>query len=93
MSDQPPPVPRYTLTVEITGNTHAEIENELLMLTRGGYLGDSDYLTRDEWKVIGGRSTRRMEHTNPDMTPERYNDELSAWWSRRRPRDQDGDDR
>ena len=81
MHETPPPVAKYRLTVEITGNTHGEVEHELLLLTRGGYLHDSDYYTRDEWSVIGGRSTRRMEHANPDMTPERYDVELESWWS------------
>lgn len=91
MTEQPPPVPKYTLNLEITGNSHGEIVRELLIMTRGGYLHDSRYHTRDEWEVIGGRSTRRMEHTNPEQTPERYDAELEAWWSARRSIDPDAD--
>lgn len=77
MTDEPP-VPKYRLTLTITGNSHEEIERELLVQTRGGYLLDSDYYRRDSWHVIGGRETSVMEHTNPDMTPERYDAELKA---------------
>lgn len=79
-----PPTPRYRLTLTITGNTLDEIERELVMQTRGGFLMDSDYYKRDSWKVIGGRVTSVMEHTNPDMTPDRYDAELQAWWAARK---------
>lgn len=36
-----PPVPRYRLTLTITGNTLDEIEHELVVQTRGGFLLDS----------------------------------------------------
>ena len=36
-----PPVPRYRLTLTITGNTLDEIERELVVQTRGGFLLDS----------------------------------------------------
>jgi hypothetical protein len=83
MNDRPP-VAKYRLTVEITGNTHHEIEHELLVLTRGGYLLDSDGYKRDEFHVIGGTVTTTLEHRNPDMTPERYEAELDAWWEARK---------
>ena len=35
-----PPVPRYRLTLTITGNTLDEIEHELVVQTRGGFLLD-----------------------------------------------------
>jgi hypothetical protein len=79
-----PPVAKYRLTLTITGNSHDEIEHELLVMTRGGYLHDSDGYERDEFHVIGGRRTAVLEHTNPDMTPERYDAELDAWWQARR---------
>lgn len=79
-----PPTPRYRLTLTITGNTLDEIERELVVQTRGGFLMDSDYNKRDEWKFIGGRVTSTMEHTNPDMTPDRYDTELDAWWKARK---------
>lgn len=84
MTDRKPPVAKYKLTVEITGNTHDEIERELLVLTQGGYLLDSEYYQRDEFHVLGGRVTTRLEHTNPDMTPDRYDEELQAWWQARK---------
>ena len=79
-----PPVPRYKLTLTITGNTLDEIEHELLVQTRGGFLLDSDYYRRDEWQVVGGRVTSRMEHVNPEMTPERYEAELDEWFAARK---------
>ena len=76
-----PPVTKYELTVKIRGNTHDEIEDELLTLTRGGYLLDSDYGKRDAWNSTGGRCTSVMVHTNPEQTPEKYAEELDAWWN------------
>lgn len=78
-----PPVAKYKYTLIITGNSHDEIEREILSQTRGGYLLDSDYYKRDSFHVIGGRDTTILEHTNPDMTPERYRAELDAWFDAR----------
>ncbi len=74
-----PPVTKYKLTVEIRGNTHAEIMDEIMFLLNGGYLMDSDNYKRDEFHVFGGRLTSRLKHTNPGMTPERYDEDLAAW--------------
>ena len=79
-----PPVAKYRYTLVIEGNSHEEITRELLYQTRGGYLLDSDYEKRDTFHVIGGRKTSRLEHTNPDMTPERYDAELDEWWQARK---------
>lgn len=84
MNDSSPPVAKYRLTVEIRGNSHEELEGELLGLTRGGYLLASDYHQLDAFESIGGRDTIKLEHTNPDMTPERYREELDAWFQARR---------
>jgi hypothetical protein len=84
MSDLKPPVAKFRLTVVITGNSHDEIEHELLVMTRGGYLIDSDGYKRDQFEVLDGRSSRKLEHANPDMTPERYDRDLSAWWEARK---------
>jgi putative lipoic acid-binding regulatory protein len=81
MTAPEPPVTKYELTVKIRGNTHDEIEDELLTLVRGGYLLDSDYGKRDAWNSTGGRCTSVMVHTNPEQTPEKYRDELDAWWN------------
>ena len=81
MSANQPPVTKYELTVKIRGNTHDEIEDELLTLVHGGYLLDSDYGKRDAWNATSGRCTSVMVHTNPEQTPERYRDELDAWWN------------
>lgn len=80
MSDAQPPVAKYRYTAVITGNTHDEIVRELVGLTRGGYLLDSDYEKRDEFHVVGGTRSCTLEHVSPDMTPERYDAELKAWW-------------
>lgn len=79
-----PPVSKYKLTLTIKGNTLKEVERELFLQTRGEFLLDSDYYKRDEWHSIGGRVTSVMEHTNPNMTPERYEEELDAWWKARK---------
>ncbi len=79
-----PPVPKYTLTLTITGNTHDELANELHYQAHGTHLLNSDYGKRDEYTVYGGRYTGRLEHTNPAMTPERYAADLDAWSKRRK---------
>lgn len=85
MSETPdPPVAKYRYTLVIDGNSHEEIEHELLVATRGGYLLDSQYYARDEFTVYGGRKTSTLEHRNPEMTPERYPAELEAWSTRRK---------
>lgn len=76
---QDPPVTKYKFTAVIRGNTHAEIVDELVTLTRGGYLLASDYEKRDEFDSYGGRDHITLEHTNPEQTPERYAEELEAW--------------
>ena len=75
-----PPIAKYQYTLTITGNSHDEIERELLVMTRGGYLLDSEYYSRDAFKVYSGTSTRTLEHASPDMTPEKYKAQLDAWW-------------
>jgi hypothetical protein len=84
VTTEPPPVPKYKLTVTVYGNSHGEVEHELLMLTRGGYRLDSDHGQRDAFSVHGGRSSRVLEHTNPDQTPEAYKAALRAWGTRDR---------
>lgn len=79
-----PPVAKYKYTLTITGNSHAEIQHELLVHARGGYLIATDYETRDECRCFGGTYDSRLEHTNPDQTPEKYRAELDAWWQERK---------
>ena len=83
-ADNPPPVAKYRYILTVTGNSHEEIEREVLSMTRGGYLLDSEYHERDEFSVIGGRSSRVLEHTNPEQTPEGYEQELKSWSLSRR---------
>lgn len=64
-----PPVAKYRYTLVIDGNSHEEIEEELLFATRGGYLLDSQYYARDEFTVYGGRKTSTLEHRNPEIAP------------------------
>lgn len=82
--DNPPPVTKYKFTAVIRGNTHAEIVNELVTMTRGGYLLASDYEQRDEFESWGGREHMKLEHTNPEQTPEKYAAELDAWFDERK---------
>ena len=77
-------MPRYRFTLTIDGNTLDEVEDELIAQARSGFITDSRYYERDEWHAFGGKVTRVMEHLNPDMTPERYDRELSEWWERRK---------
>lgn len=79
-----PPVPKYKYTLEVEGNSHAEIVGELLAQVNGNYMLDSLYEERDEFDVMGGQSYRTLKHTNPEMTPERYDKELEEWWQRRK---------
>lgn len=79
--ENPPPKAKYRYTLEITGNSHEDIERELVIATRGGYLIDSDYYKRDEFKVYGGTKTSTLEHVNPTQTAENYAAELDAWWA------------
>lgn len=74
-----PPVTKYKYTLVIRGNSHAEIQDELLSQVRGGYILDSDYEKRDTFDTYGGRDHATLEHTNPDMTPDRYEQELREW--------------
>lgn len=83
-TDTPPPKTKYELTLVIHGNSHEEVERELMYMTRGGYLLDSDYHKRDEFRVIGGRKTSTLRHINPEQTPERYEQELHDWAEDRR---------
>lgn len=83
-SQPPPPVTKYRLTVTIRGNTHEEIVDELLSMTRGGYLLASDHYTRDAFDSTGGRDRMVLEHTNPSQTPEHYRRELDEWVTCRR---------
>lgn len=65
-----PPVPRYRLTLTITGNTLDEIERELVVQTRGGFLLDSVPKYDAElaaWYVAAW-----------------YDAELAAWWAGRK---------
>lgn len=84
LAQHEPPTTKYELTIVLHGNSHDELVNELLGMTRGGYLLDSDYYKRDAFHTVGGRSTRILEHTNPEMTPDRYDAELDAWWNARK---------
>ena len=79
-----PPVAKYLYTLTIRGNSLDEIEREILTQTRGGFLLDSDHYTRDEFNRTDGRCTAVLEHANPDMTPERYDADLEAWWQERK---------
>ena len=79
MMTNPPPTRKYRYTLTVTGNSHDEIEQEIEMMTRGGYLLDSQYYERDEFTVYGGNSTRTLEHVNPEQTAEKYREEIKVW--------------
>lgn len=86
-----PPIPRYRLTLTIEGNSFDEIDDELSLLANGSTDEDSLFtgFRRHEWDIYGPRVHRHMEHRNPDMTPEKYDDELIAWAeSKRKERNQ-----
>lgn len=79
-----PPLPKYRYTLEVDGNSHEEILSEIMAQVNGGYMYDSLNGERDEFEVVGGRATRMLKHTNPEMTPERYDKELVEWWQKRK---------
>ena len=76
-----PPVARYRLTLTIDGNSFDEIDDVLRVLANGSTHEDSLFTgqVRHEWDIYSPRVRRHMEHRNPDMTPEKYDDELIAW--------------
>jgi hypothetical protein len=80
----PPPKTKYKFTAVIYGNSHQELMEEVLAITRGEYLIMSDYEQRDSFDSYSGRNHLTLEHTNPDQTPEKYPQELDAWWQRRK---------
>lgn len=84
MADLEPPVAKYKLTLTVYGNSHQEVQEELLSQVQGGYLIISEDEQRDRWRVCGDRYMSVMEHTNPDQTPERYEAELDAWFQTRK---------
>lgn len=86
-----PPVAKYRYTLVVTGNSHDEILDEILMQTRGGYLLDSDHYKRDEFRVYGGNKTTTLEHANPEMTTERYKADLETWWQNRKKAKEESD--
>ena len=79
-----PPVAKYKYTLEVHGNSHEEILSEIMAQVNGGYMLDSRYEERHSFNVVGGRATRILKHTNPEMTPERYEHELTEWWQKRK---------
>lgn len=79
-----PPKARYRLTLEVDGNTHDELLEELHYLLHGGYVIHTNGYERDEADWYGGRLHARLEQMNPDQTPERYEQELHDWSERRR---------
>ena len=65
MADLEPPVAKYKLTLTVYGNSHQEVQEELLSQVQGGYLIISEDEQRDRWRVCGDRYMSVMEHTNP----------------------------
>lgn len=79
-----PPVPKYKLTLVITGNTHEEVEEELYQYANSCFLLDTHGYRRDEFEVLGGTRHAKLEHLNPSQTPEGYMSDLSAWFRNRK---------
>lgn len=79
-----PPMSRYKLTLEITGNTMDEVLRELAVQSNDAdhELGGDIHRHNAEW--ISGRSTLSLVERNPGMTPEKYAAELDAWRESRR---------
>ena len=75
------PVPKYTVVVEIIGNSREEILKRIRSLDTNW---DYEYCERDEIDSTDGTTTIRMRHTNPAQTPEEYYQALMAWASARR---------
>ena len=85
MAELKPPISKYKLTVVIEGNIISEVEDELLVVANSFWHdihrnGES----RDEMSIVGGRSSRTLQHTNPEQTPEDYREQLKVWAQARR---------
>lgn len=77
-----PPVARYRLEVVITGNTIEELADELhVQANNFDYESMRGRTTR---KIYGGRHHLIVEERNPEMTPDRYDEDLTAWAESRR---------
>ena len=52
MADLEPPVAKYKLTLTVYGNSHQEVQEELLSQVQGGYLIISEDEQRDRWRLL-----------------------------------------
>jgi hypothetical protein len=76
-----PPVAKYRLDIEVTGNTLEEVFHELHVAVNDA---EFESLRTDTIDRISGRHTLTLAKPNPEMTPDRYADELETWVDRRR---------
>lgn len=79
MTEQEPPVAKYRYTLVVTGNSLDEIDGEI-----ADALNEIWAEPALDFERVGGRSQRKLEHLNPEMTRERYDAELAAWWAARK---------
>jgi hypothetical protein len=77
-----PPVTKYRFEWTVDANTHEEIADaiEALHVNLWQRLDGRDEL--EIWS--SDRSTTRLHHLNPEMTPQRYDTELREWLSNRK---------
>lgn len=75
------PIAKYQAVIAITGNSRKEISDRVRSLDVNW---DYNYGDRDTIDSTDGTTSILMEHTNPEQTPEAYDDELMAWSRARR---------
>ena len=78
------PIAKYQAVIAITGNSRKEISDRIRSLDVNW---DYEYGDRDSIESTDGTTSIIMEHTNPEQTPEAYDDELMAWARARRETD------
>lgn len=81
MTDAPPPVAKYRYTLQITGNSLDEVEDELQRLAKQfGY----ETAHRDELAIQSGTYTQTLVVVDREQTPEKYEAALEEWMMKRK---------
>lgn len=80
--ENPPPVAKYTATIKISANNHGELLDRVRSLANNWWHHHAEYGKRDAVNSTDGTTNVKLEHTNPEQTPEKYTAELDAWWER-----------
>jgi len=76
-----PPVNRYELTITIEANSLYELEDKLNYTAINFPM---EHQGQEMIRYSSDQVTLRLTDVNPEMTPERYTQELQEWRARRR---------